>query len=384
MTWHLITAEYPPQIGGVSDYSRLIAEGLADAGDDVHVWCPPHSAGADGLRVKIHPELGRIGPRDLRAVDCLLDGFATPRRLLVQWVPHGFGWHSMNLPFCLWVHRRARCGDRVELMVHEPFLGFRGGRIHHGVMAAIHRLMTIVLLNAASQIWVAIPAWEHLLRPYALGRRVAFDWLPVPSVISPGDLAAAANVRRKYAGPGNLIGHFGTFNPEVSRLLRERVPDLLAGRPSASLLLMGVGSERFQAELIGAYPDLRERVHGVGYVQASQLGAYLTACDLCVQPYPDGISTRRTTAMACLSLGVPMVTTHGHLTESFWVESNALSIVPTADAAGFTREAQRLLSDEHDRRRLAERSRSLYETLFSARHIVSALRNARSQTRSAA
>ena len=150
MTWHLITADNPPQVGGVSDYSRLIAEGLADAGDDVHVWCPPRSAGPEGLRVKIHPELGRIGLRDLRALDCLLDKFAPPRRLLVQWVPHGFGWHSMNLSFCLWVHRRARRGDRIELMVHEPFLEFRSGRVHHGVMAAIHRLMTIVLLNAAA------------------------------------------------------------------------------------------------------------------------------------------------------------------------------------------------------------------------------------------
>ena len=65
-------------------------------------------------------------------------------------------------------------------------------------------------------------------------------------------------------------------------------------------------------------------------------------------------------------------------------KSNAVSIVPTADAIGFTREVQRLIGDEDDRRRLADRSRSLYETLFSAPRIVSALRNARSQTRSAA
>ena len=335
----------------------LIAEGLAEAGDDVHVWCPPGSDGGAGLRVKIHPDLGRIGPRDFRAVDCLLDKFAPPRRLLVQWVPHGFGWHSMNLPFCLWVHRRARRGDRVELMVHEPFLEFRGGRVHHGVMAAIHRLMTIVLLNAASRIWIAIPAWERLLRPYALGRRVRFDWLPIPSLIAPGDIAEASTIRQKYAGHGNLLGHFGTFNPDVSRLIVERLPGAMAGKPSTSLLLLGVGSERFRAELISAYPNLRERVHAVGFVPASQLGAYLSACDVCVQPYPDGISSRRTTAMACLSLGVPMVTTHGHLTESLWLESNAVSLVGAADASAFTREVQRLLGDEHERRRLAERSR---------------------------
>src|SRR5256714_13899599 len=39
--WHLITCEYPPRTGGVSDYTRLVAEGLSEAGDEVHVWCPP-------------------------------------------------------------------------------------------------------------------------------------------------------------------------------------------------------------------------------------------------------------------------------------------------------------------------------------------------------
>ncbi len=27
--WHLITNEYPPKLGGVSDYSRLLGEGSA-------------------------------------------------------------------------------------------------------------------------------------------------------------------------------------------------------------------------------------------------------------------------------------------------------------------------------------------------------------------
>ena len=40
LTWHIITGEYPPVLGGVSDYSHLVAEALAGAGDDVHVWCP--------------------------------------------------------------------------------------------------------------------------------------------------------------------------------------------------------------------------------------------------------------------------------------------------------------------------------------------------------
>ena len=38
IVWHMITGEYPPQAGGVSDYSRVVARGLVAAGDAVHVY----------------------------------------------------------------------------------------------------------------------------------------------------------------------------------------------------------------------------------------------------------------------------------------------------------------------------------------------------------
>ena len=38
--WHIVTGEYPPARGGVSDYTFAIANGLASAGDEVNVWCP--------------------------------------------------------------------------------------------------------------------------------------------------------------------------------------------------------------------------------------------------------------------------------------------------------------------------------------------------------
>src|SRR5207249_3784653 len=111
-------------------------------GDGVHVWCPsisPLEESAPGLTV--HRQLGRMSGRDLRQVSRRLNEFPAPRRLLVQWVPHGYGYHSMNLPFCLWLWNRARVWkDEVEIMVHEPFLAFREGSWKQDVAAAVHRM----------------------------------------------------------------------------------------------------------------------------------------------------------------------------------------------------------------------------------------------------
>src|SRR5919112_1432913 len=95
--WHIITSEYPPASGGVSDYTRLVAAGLAASGDQVHVWCPPgEGAGVETPGVSVHGVLGGMSPSDLRRVGRELDGFKGPRRLLVQWVPHGYGYRAMN------------------------------------------------------------------------------------------------------------------------------------------------------------------------------------------------------------------------------------------------------------------------------------------------
>src|SRR5262245_64719668 len=114
--WHIITSEYPPQPGGVSDYTYHLAAGLAAAGDEVQIWCPPASSPEpETPGVAVHRELGHAGIHDLLRVGRELNRRPGPRRLLVQWVPHGYGRRSMNLPFCLWLWGRSvRSRDSVE------------------------------------------------------------------------------------------------------------------------------------------------------------------------------------------------------------------------------------------------------------------------------
>lgn len=375
--WHIITSEYPPDVGGVSDYTRQVAEGLARMGDEVHVWCPRASEPSRVRGVQIHPELGAIRPRDLRRLDDLLEPFPAPRRLLVQWVPHGFGYHSMNVWFCLWLAKRARRGDEIELMVHEPYLEFRRGPVRHALMACVHRLMTIVLLGAARKVWISIPAWERLLRPYALGRTVPMQWLPVPGCVAERSAASAAAVRLKYVADGqHLIGHFGSYGGAITSLLFERLPHIMEGTVTPSLLLLGAGSERFREALVERCPSWSARVHAAGYLSASDLGAHIAACDLFIQPYPDGITSRRTSAMACLSRGRPVVTTSGHLTEPLWAETRAVEIVEVGDSAAFAASVVNLLVHVHARAELGARGQQVYAERFSVTRIVNALRAA--------
>jgi len=374
--WHIITSEYAPDVGGVSDYTQQVAEALAQGGEEVHVWCPPTTQPRPVSCVHVHTELGRFRPFDLRRLARALDSFHSPRRLLVQWVPHGYGYRSINLWFCLWLAGRALKGDVVELMVHEPFLELKRGPWRHVAIALVHRLMTIVLLRAATRLWVAIPAWEGLLRPYAFGRSLRIDWLPIPACIT-SLREPAQSVREAYVdGARPLVGHFGSYGDAVSQLLAERLPGIMESSARPSLLLIGARGEAFRAALIERYPAWSARVHATGYVDSVELPGCLQACDLFLQPYPDGITSRRTSAMACLALGLPMVTTSGHLTEALWKTSGAVSLAHVSDPAAFSAAATRLLQEPAERARIGLGAASLYRERFTLTSVVMALKAA--------
>jgi glycosyltransferase involved in cell wall biosynthesis len=363
VVWHVVTCEYPPKIGGVSDYTFLIARELAKTGDEVHVWSPGtngHLPEVPG--VSVHEELGGFSPRHLWRVGKLLNAFARPRRLLVQWVPHGYGYRSMNIFFCLWLWLRARFkGDEVEIMFHEVWLGF-GGSWKKNMAAALHRVMIKLLKQAASRIWIAGERW----RPYLLGSRAPVCWLPVPSNVpsNPSPRRIAAIRYHRGAASRYLIGHFGIGNLYVERMLLNFIPSLLEDRSDVVFLLIGKGSHEFARQVCNAHPKLVERICSTGVLSSEEIAAHIGACDLMVQPYPDGVSTRRGATMAVLANGRPLLTTSGHSTEQFWFFCKQIAMAPADDTDALVARAKQLLDSEQERERIALGGRKLYEILF--------------------
>jgi glycosyltransferase involved in cell wall biosynthesis len=372
ITWHIITPEYPPDRGGVSDYTQHLASGLRSAGDAVHVWCPANDA--------VHPEWVHQIPRgmtvkSLKHLSEGLDRFPGRHRLLVQWVPHGYGYHSLNLPFCIWLWRRARSGDRVEIMLHEAFLRFFEGNWKQDAAALVHRVMTIILLQAASCVWMSSQSWESRWRPYTLGRKIPFAWLPIPTTIPVHSLKDdSMELRARLAPPeAQLIGHFGTYGKNVAPMLERIALKLLSGRTNLVLFLMGRSSETFRERLIQLNPRLSAQIVASGDLEREEVSRSLRACDLLIQPFLDGANARRTSLVAGLAHGAPIVTTIGAMTERFW-ETDAIVSVPVEREDLFVLETERLLGDPAERNRLRAKSRLFYEDYFDVEHAVRLLR----------
>lgn len=371
--WHLVTGEYPPGGGGVGEYTRELALALAAERLEVHVWAPAAAERIGGVEVHPVADFLRGG---LRALDSALSRAPGPRRLLVQYAPQAFGRRGMNVAFCRWVLRRARAGDEVRVVFHEPYLRFGIRRPQRNLIAAVNRVMAALLLRAAAVAYVSTPSWERLLRRWAPARLGRMRWLPIPSTVPCVDDPEAVAVLRARLGanaPGvRIVGHFGTYGGLITPLLEPVLLAALAPPSRSVALLLGDGGPAFAERLVAAAPWLRGRLVAPGRLPGGRLSAHLQACDVLVQPYPDGVTSRRTTMMAALANGVPAVTTAGENTEPTWIEGG-VPLVPAGDASAMAAAVLDLLDDRARQRRLSRDERALYERHFSIRHTIELL-----------
>ena len=363
-TWHLLTPEYPPICGGVGDYTELLAAGLAAAGDTVHVWYPaawtpqPEVGVSPGVIAHHLPD--RFGPGSRALLGEALA--VVPGIVVAQYVPAAFGARGMNVAFCRWLARLRRDGTDVRVMFHEPFFYFGLSRPWRNALAIVQRAMAAILLRASTRVYYSTETWRGLLAAY--GPQAVVEILPIPATIPvdvPAEAAADARaaLRREDAF---LIGHFGTYGEHVGRELDVMLPALLRRLQGARVLLVGKGSETFARRLPR---ELHDRVESTGRLPGAEAAAALRACDLLVQPYPDGVTTRRTSMMAALTTSVPVLTTTGPLTEPVWTRTSAVALVRPGDVSAAVEIAGTLAADPASRAALGARGRSLYDAQFA-------------------
>ena len=380
MAWHLLTGEYPPSCGGVGDYTDQLARALAERGDRVDVWVggtlERHADVEDGRTTagpRVHALPDAFGPLSRAALARAWD--SAPGIILLQYVPNALGSRGMNVPFCRWLLAQRRSGRDVRVMFHEPYLYFTVNRPWRNVAALAQRAMAALLVRAASRLYYSSANWHAYLQPYGASGHATV--LPVPSTIPAAPRSAAAHEFRARFAPGaRVLGHFGTFGEHVGGELLAALPALFDRDGNVRVILIGRGGERFLDALIRRAPGAAERVHATGALPPPDVAVALTACDVLFQPYPDGVTTRRTSVMAGLASGIATVSTAGPLTEPVWDETGAVALVPRGDVGAAVATIRRLLDDRIVRAAQARRGQDVYRAHFALDVTIAHLRAA--------
>jgi len=374
MIWQILTGVYPPARGGVSDYTRCVARGLAAAGDEVHVWAPCLTGlASEDAPVALHRIADRFGPLTLPRLGSMI-AQAGGGRILVQYEPQAFGWRGMNLPFCAWLAARRGRGP-ATVMFHEIMFPISLDQPWpQNLRGRVNRTMAALVARAAARIFVSTPYWSEVLRSQ-VGVARDIEWLPLPSTIpAVHDEAVVLGLRRRLMPAGGLlIGHFSTYPATTRRLLAELLPRILAARKNLAVVLMGTGSHEFRVTLQKLPRALHVRIYSTGYLHAADASAHLSGCDLMLQPYADGACARRTTLVAALAHGRPILSNRGAATEALWHQSDALALVDDNTDA-LAHRLLELLDDPVARARYGANAAVVYRSRFALEHTIGPLR----------
>jgi glycosyltransferase involved in cell wall biosynthesis len=156
-----------------------------------------------------------------------------------------------------------------------------------------------------------------------------------------------------------VLALFWTDHPSRSvQHVVETARALLAQGRTVGVVVAGAGTPRI--------PALdRLTVVATGRASGDVISQALAAGDLFLAPFTDGVSSRRTTLVAALQHGLPVIGTDAVATDPFWRRSSCVALAPANDVRAFARLAVEVATDDVRRSAMAAEALALHEQLFS-------------------
>ena len=397
MTICLVTAEYPPMVGGLADYTQHLASVLCRAGQEVTVLTSrgasgPRSSpiavaaahsGPDAPPIQVQAVVSQWDFGAFPAIARALDQ-ARPSIVHIQYQTAAYGMHPAITLLPRWLQWRRQGLSCVTTLhdLRDPYLFPKAGPVRrwvtHQLIRRSHGIITTNQEDAAT-----VDAILGNGQPDRARLTPQVSLIPIGSNIlpSPEETVDAAIVRRALSIPEHayVVGHFGLLNHTkgLESLFKAIRVLLDEGLP---LVLVMVGEEigasdptnrayREQLLQLARSLALEPHVRWTGYLPPPELSRTLRALDCCLLPYTDGASYRRGSLMAALAHGLPVVTTtpkaaaspSGATQESLPAlkDRHHCRLVPADDPLRLAEATRELLRDPLLRRCLASGARSL-------------------------
>src|SRR3989338_2205100 len=364
----IISPAFPPDRGGVADYSSLLADGLAEKNEVIIVTSKSEEATTEGEnRFQIVREIKSWGGLGLFRIISLIKRFS-PELIIIQYVSFLYGRGGINLAFPL-LSILLRIRYRVFTMVHEPFTPF-GHSIKTFLISLVQRLMLFCMILGSDKIVVSIQAWERMLKRFFFWRKMDFRWIPVPSNIK---ISTKTHIPEKLHGFNKkpLLVFLGSLHfSKMVEYMTTSLDALIKKGYDAGLLIIGQDEKAISDYLKELPYYLKERIFCTGYCNSDDVSRYLSASDIFLLPLIDGISSRRGSLMAALKHGLPVVTTSGFLTDDIFEQENFTLLSPSTDKSLFIANVVRMAGDETLRDTIGKKGKEVYERYFSVRLLI--------------
>jgi len=355
MKLSILFPAFPPALDGIGDYTARIAATLADWCDVTVITAQSDAEPVPGVSLRSVPPLDTAAGRAALENTIIEDA---PDWLLIQFNQFSYGRYGFNPLFPLAIRRlRRRCPSlQIAVMFHEDFVPVTSWQF--AIMTTWQRWQFWTLGRQADHVFFSIEPWAGRYRSWFPNATVTA--LPVGSNIPNLNVSYRdARVELDITPNQFVVGIFGTAGPSRLLPLIREATDALAGRVS-NLLVLYVGPHgSVVRDALGPVP-LRD----AGALPAADVSRHLSAMDVHMTPFDDGVSSRRGSCLAGLQHGVATLTTEGVHTENVFLQARgrALCTVPVHDSDAFSRAAVDLWENPSRRRQIGRAGRLLYES----------------------
>lgn len=340
----LLCASIGRQVDGVRDYSEQLMAALLGSGVETQLleyrsgrWTRRTATGS----------VEEIGAEEAVA------SFRASCWVIVQYSPFAFGPGGFA-PWLLRLLARTAAGPRVAVMIHEAYVDWGTGR--QRVMSAWQRLQLRRIVASADLVLTSTDAWSRAVarwvtRPpmhLGVGSNLP-DMRPTR-----GHARAGLGVHDGQVVLGSLsTGHDSGLPGYVSAAVAE------AARQQRDIVHLNLGATA--PATAGSARTVRP-----GWLTRESLAEMVSAADLFLAPFKDGASTRRTSVMAALQHGVPVVSTDGpHTDRVFTKPGSGVVLAPVGRSSDFAEIVAKLAGGECWRIELGSAARRCYERDFA-------------------
>lgn len=293
----LFSPHYPPQKGGVSDYTLKLKEQLSRLDHRVFI-----------LTKKVDERVADmdIFEVDIPAQQLEIENMVQTHQIddfIVQYTPLAFNPHFYGLNF--WLIRLLKSiknKTQICLYVHEAHYPINLTKVGLTI-GVLHVLQFYFLCRHGHKIIFSTKSMEETWRKRMASKSHLMSTLPIGSNILP---PASFDPKQERE---NLVVYFGGHHDtQYNQHAFKFMVNMAIQDQETSFIILGLKEYEI--------PDvLRERTRFPGYLPESEVSLIYQRSRLALLPLMDGCSTRRSTLMCAMAHAVPVVTNIGYCSD---------------------------------------------------------------------
>ncbi|MBI3307938.1 MAG: glycosyltransferase family 4 protein [Candidatus Melainabacteria bacterium] len=377
----IITPDFPPFVGGISDYAFNLSEAFIDENIDVAVLTTKKNWDDKFKQIKQYEVAAKWSLFTIKDLLCKVNEY-NPDIVLFQYEPYmcdkRFGMPIWTVIFLLFLRFRYK---RIITTFHEVSIRFELLKPIYWIRFVTQRLIAYLLALLSNFVVVTNNFYKSMLKSFK--NKIVI--ISVGSNIIPYDVNEDILKRKKIelVHPDEILAV--VFSPRIKyiELYCRLVKSCNENNFKLKLLMIGSGVEANKGYImdnLNKY-EVENYVVCKGYLSQNEVFCYLKTADLFIfleeadKHNKGGVSVKSSSLMSAFAAGIPIVANWGDMTNDFLEDGKNILLVNLANFHELQKAIYKLKNEEELRRSLINNVTFIFKQELAWDKIASKYKN---------